>query len=145
GFLLHTWPRARIFMGDVGSACLGFTFAGWAVLSGATHMSALPFLAWVAVFALFLFDTGVTLVSRIIRGQRWYEAHREHFYQRLIRQGWSHLVVTSLYLGIATFLGLVVVAYYGYGRMTHGWFMTAIMLPLLGLVGLVWRVEARTR
>src|SRR5262249_22562188 len=78
GFLLHNWPPARIFMGDVGSAYLGFTFAGWAVLSGATHASALPFLAWVVVLAPFLFDTGVTLVSRIIRGQCWYEAHREH-------------------------------------------------------------------
>jgi len=145
GFLLHNWPPARIFMGDVGSAYLGFTFAGWAVLSGATRSSALPFLAWVVVLAPFLFDTGVTLVSRIIRGQRWYEAHREHFYQRLIRQGWSHLAVTSLYIGVAAFLGLVVVAYYGYGRMTRAWFMAAIMLPLLGLVGLVWGAEVRTR
>ena len=143
GFLLHNWPPARIFMGDVGSAYLGFTFAGWAVLSGATSPSALPFLAWVVVLAPFLFDTGVTLVSRIIRGQRWYEAHREHFYQRLIRQGWSHLAVTSLYIGVAAFLGLVVEVYYGYERMTHACFIEVTMLPLLGLVGLVWWVEAR--
>ena len=145
GFLLHNWPPARIFMGDVGSACLGFTFAGWAVLSGATHTSPLPFLAWVVVLAPFLFDTSVTLVGRIIRGQRWYEAHREHFYQRLIRQGWSHLAVTSLYLGVAAFFGLVVVVYYGYGRMAHACFIGAIMLPLLGLVVCVWRVEVRAR
>lgn len=142
GFGLHNWPPARIFMGDVGSACLGFTFAGWAVLSGATHTSALPLLAWVAVLAPFLFDTGVTLVCRILRGQRWYEAHRDHFYQRLIRHGWSHLAVTRLYLGLAAFFGLVVVGYYGYGRMAHACFIGALMLPLLGLVVCVWRVEA---
>lgn len=145
GFLLHNWPPARIFMGDVGSACLGFTFAGWAVLSGATHTSPLPFLAWVAVLAPFLFDTGVTLVCRIMRGQRWYEAHREHFYQRLIRQGWSHRAVTSLYLGLAAFFGLVVVVYYGYGSMAYPCFIGAIILPLLGLVVCVRWVEARTR
>ena len=144
GFLLHNWPPARIFMGDVGSAFLGFTFAGWAVLSGGALSSGFPFVAWVAVLAPFLFDTGVTLISRILRGQRWYEAHREHFYQRLIRQGWSHLAVTSLYLVIAAFLGLVTIAYYGYGNVAPFIFVGLIVLPLIGIIVLVRWVETRS-
>jgi Fuc2NAc and GlcNAc transferase len=144
GFLLHNWPPARIFMGDVGSAFLGFTFAGWAVLSGGARSNGLSFVAWVAVLAPFLFDTGLTLISRIVRGQRWYAAHREHFYQRLIRQGWSHLAVTSLYLIIAAFLGLVTVAYYGYGNIAPFIFVGLIVLPLIGIIVLVRWVETRS-
>jgi UDP-N-acetylmuramyl pentapeptide phosphotransferase/UDP-N-acetylglucosamine-1-phosphate transferase len=104
GFLLHNWPPARIFMGDVGSAFLGFVFAGWAVVFSGARSGALPFLAWAGVLGLFLFDAGLTLGYRILRGERWYEAHREHFYQRLIRRGWSHAIVTSLYTSAATLL-----------------------------------------
>lgn len=143
GFLFHNWPPARIFMGDVGSAFLGFTFAGWAVLAGGTRSSPLPFLAWAIVLAPFLFDTVATLISRIIRRQRWYEAHREHFYQRLTRRGWSHLAVTSLYLSIAAFLGLATMAYYGYKNMASAMFMGLVVLPLVGIAVLVRWVESR--
>jgi UDP-N-acetylmuramyl pentapeptide phosphotransferase/UDP-N-acetylglucosamine-1-phosphate transferase len=143
GFWLHNLPPARLFMGDVGSAFLGFTFAAWAVLSGGTQAGALPFVAWVVVLAPFLFDTSVTLISRIIRGQRWYEAHREHFYQRLIRQGWSHRAVTGLYLSITVFLGLLTVSYYGYASIEYPVFIGLILVPLIGLVVLVRWVEAR--
>ena len=145
GFWLHNWPPARLFMGDVGSAFLGFTFGAWAVLSGGTQASELPFVAWVAVLAPFLFDTTVTLISRMVQGQRWYEAHREHFYQRLIRQGWSHRAVTVLYLGIAGFFGFVIVAYYGYGSIAYPIFIGSIVLPLIGIVVLVKWVEAQSR
>jgi len=143
GFLSHNWPPAKIFMGDVGSAFLGFSFAGWAVLSSNTPSNKLPFVAWAVLLAPFLFDTGVTLISRVVRGQRWYEAHREHFYQRLIRQGWSHKAVTSLYLGVATFLGLVMIAYYGYGFIAPLVFIGLIALPLTGIVVVVRWVETR--
>lgn len=143
GFLLHNWPPAKIFMGDVGSAFLGFTFAGWAVLAGGTRSSPLPFLAWVVVLAPFVFDTVATLISRIMRRQRWYEAHREHFYQRLIRRGWSHLAVTNLYLGVAAFLGLATIAYYGYGIIAPSIFIGLVFLPLAAILVLVRWVETR--
>lgn len=144
GFLAHNWPPARIFMGDVGSAFLGFTFAGWAVLSSGKASSGLPFWAWVAVLAPFLFDAGVTLVSRILRGQRWYQAHREHFYQRLVRQGWSHLAVTGLYLGVAVLLGLATLGYFEYGCMASLIYMGLVILPLIGTAVLVWWTEAKS-
>jgi UDP-N-acetylmuramyl pentapeptide phosphotransferase/UDP-N-acetylglucosamine-1-phosphate transferase len=115
GFLVHNWPPARIFMGDVGSAFLGFTFAAWALLPARSASGlALPFLPWVAVMAPFLLDTATTLIWRIARGEPWHMAHRQHLYQKLVDRGWSHLVVTSLYLAVALGLGFVSVSAYGW-------------------------------
>lgn len=87
GFLPFNW-RGRIFMGDGGSVPLGFLAAalglsGW--LAGAWPLG-FPAL----VFAPFIVDASVTLVRRWRRGERVSQAHREHYYQRLIRMGASH-------------------------------------------------------
>jgi UDP-N-acetylmuramyl pentapeptide phosphotransferase/UDP-N-acetylglucosamine-1-phosphate transferase len=144
GFLMHNWPPARIFMGDVGSVQLGFTFAGLALVSPGNQSSGPPFVAWVVVLAPFLFDTGVTLVSRVVRGQRWYEAHREHFYQRLTRQGWSHCAVTTLYLSVSALLGLATIAYWGYRAVSPISFVGLVVMLLSGIVGLVLWIERRS-
>ncbi len=88
GFLAFNFDPARIFMGDVGSVPLGFLAAviglqGW--WSGAWP-------AWfpLLVFSVFIVDATVTLLRRGLRGERVWVAHREHYYQRLIRSGWSH-------------------------------------------------------
>ena len=142
GFLLHNWPPARIFMGDVGSAFLGYTFAGLAVLSGNGAGGAVPFAVWLILLGPLLFASAFTLVLRIARGERWYEPHRQHLYQRLVRRGWSHLAVTSVYLCADLFLAGVVVAYFTMGL---GFAAVAVLtaVPLLGIVGLVKRVEAQ--
>ena len=144
GFLLHNWPPARIFMGDVGSAFLGYTFAGLAVLSGGGTGGALPFAIWLILLGPFLFDSSLTLVLRIARGERWYEPHRQHLYQRLVRRGWSHLAVTSVYLCADLFLAALVLAHFSLGL---GFVAVAVLtaVPLLGILGLVRRVEAKGR
>ena len=80
GFLLHNWPPARIFMGDVGSAFLGYSFAGVAVLSDIG--GSVPFIAWLILLAPFIFDTSLTLALRIARG-RWYRT------ASISTSGWS--------------------------------------------------------
>lgn len=99
GFLPHNYPHASVFLGDVGSASLGFLLsvlalwiardAGWWLLIplGLLHTN-------------FILDTGITLARRMLGGERWYEAHREHFYQRLVRAGRSHALATSLEMGL---------------------------------------------
>jgi phospho-N-acetylmuramoyl-pentapeptide-transferase len=88
GFLPYNWAPARVFMGDAGSVPLGFLAgtlgaAGWK--SGAWP-------AWfpVLVFSPFVADASVTLLRRAIQGQRVWESHRQHLYQRLVRSGWGH-------------------------------------------------------
>jgi UDP-N-acetylmuramyl pentapeptide phosphotransferase/UDP-N-acetylglucosamine-1-phosphate transferase len=99
GFLGHNWPPAAIFMGDVGSAFLGFTFAVLAVMGNPAN----PKLALVGVVVLwpFIFDASLTLLRRLCKGENIFQAHRSHFYQRLVIAGQSHQTVTRLYLGLA--------------------------------------------
>lgn len=95
GFLPLNFPRARMFMGDVGSAPLGFLLAALTLWLAKTA-------GWWLLLPLallhtnFVLDTGITLVRRIAKGERWYEAHREHFYQKLVRSGRSHVFVTGV-------------------------------------------------
>jgi Fuc2NAc and GlcNAc transferase len=92
GFLLWNWPPARIFMGDVGSGFLGFTICllGLAV----SQSSGVPVEAWGILGGVFVVDSTVTLARRVLRGDRWFEAHRQHAYQHLSRRWKSHLPVT---------------------------------------------------
>lgn len=88
GFLVWNFPPARIFMGDVGSSSLGLLAAAlslWADRAGL-------FPLWIAVlvFFPFVFDATVTLARRTLQGERIWEAHRNHYYQRLVQAGWSH-------------------------------------------------------
>lgn len=143
GFLLHNWPPARVFMGDVGSAFLGYSFAGLAVLDRGGGSTGLPFAVWLILLAPFLFDTSLTLMRRVLKGERWYEAHCEHLYQRLVRQGWSHLAVTSIYLCADLFLaGAVAASLFLDLEGVNLVFATA--LPLIGMFALVKWAEKRS-
>lgn len=98
GFLLWNVPPARIFMGDVGSSFLGFSIAVLA-LAG-THETPNAMWTWLILSGVFIVDATVTLVRRLIGGERVYQAHRSHAYQWLARRWRSHLRVTSLVLVI---------------------------------------------
>jgi UDP-N-acetylmuramyl pentapeptide phosphotransferase/UDP-N-acetylglucosamine-1-phosphate transferase len=88
GFLTHNFPPARVFLGDAGSVPLGY-------LAAALGMSGLAFGLWpwwfpLLVFSPFAVDATATLARRALRGERIWQAHREHYYQRLVRSGWTH-------------------------------------------------------
>lgn len=88
GLLLFNFPPARIFMGDVGSASLGL-LAGGFILWGARD-DVFPFWAGLLVFSPFIVDASVTLLGRVVRGERFWQAHKTHYYQRLVLLGWGH-------------------------------------------------------
>jgi len=95
GFLPWNLGRARVFMGDVGSLALGFLFAAF-MLYG-TGTGAFDYPVALMLMLLFLTDATLTLLLRVIRGERWYNAHRQHLYQRLIAHGWTHTRVAMVY------------------------------------------------
>jgi UDP-N-acetylmuramyl pentapeptide phosphotransferase/UDP-N-acetylglucosamine-1-phosphate transferase len=99
GFLLHNWAPARIFMGDVGSASLGFAFATATLY--AAQWDARALVAGAILLWPFLFDTSFTILRRIRRGEQILSAHRTHLYQRLVLAGYSHASVAGLYGGLA--------------------------------------------
>ena len=104
GFLFHNWPPARIFMGDVGSAFLGFSFACLAI-AGTSREPSLA-IAGVLLVWPFVFDTLFTFFRRLKNRENVFAAHRSHLYQRLVISGYSHQTVTLLYMGLDV-LGLL--------------------------------------
>ena len=97
GFLPFNLPRARIFLGDVGSGALGLLVG--VLLLVAWLRGALPLPAVLLLPSAFALDAGLTLLGRMRAGKRWMRPHREHLYQWLVRSGASHLAVTAGYAG----------------------------------------------
>jgi len=94
GFLPHNFPRARVFLGDTGSYFLGGVLGTVAVLG---IRAGSPPEAILAPMAVHVADTLTTLFRRVIRREPWYEAHREHTYQRMTTAlGGSHGSATLL-------------------------------------------------
>jgi len=101
GFLWHNWPPARIFMGDVGSAFLGYTFAVLPVIAAKDD----PRFVLIGVLLVwpFVFDASFTFFRRLRKGENVFTAHRSHLYQRLVIAGHSHRFVTLLYVTMTSF------------------------------------------
>ena len=98
GFLVFNFPPARVFLGDAGSVTVGFlagAFGIWGWAAGAWPVW-FPFL----VAAPFFLDATATILRRMVRGEKFWRAHREHYYQRLIRSGWSHRRTVLLEYGL---------------------------------------------
>lgn len=87
-FLLHNHHPARIFLGDVGSIPLGFLAAALGIVGWRNDLWPLWFP--VLVFGPFIADATITLVRRVLRRERVWQAHRDHYYQRMVRMGLGH-------------------------------------------------------
>lgn len=89
GFLFWNWPKAKIFMGDVGSTQLGFVLI---VIGIYLHNNGvLNCTFWLCLTSLFWFDASITLFRRFLNKEQLSVAHRKHAYQRIVRSGYSHL------------------------------------------------------
>ncbi len=88
GFLLLNFHPARLFLGDAGSVPLGFLAGAFGYWGWREQVWPIWFPA--LVFSPFIADASVTLLRRLLRGERFWQAHREHYYQRVIRSGVSH-------------------------------------------------------
>ena len=96
GFLPFNFPRARIFLGDVGSGALGYALAGLAVAALVTLPPATAPLLLLPLCA-FLVDAGFTLYGRMLRGEQWWTPHVGHLYQQGARR-YGHAVITLVYM-----------------------------------------------
>jgi UDP-N-acetylmuramyl pentapeptide phosphotransferase/UDP-N-acetylglucosamine-1-phosphate transferase len=105
GFLGHNWSPAKIFLGDVGSTFLGYSFAVLPLISSDQGGDALllgTLLMWTIIM-----DAGVTFIQRLLRRENVFAAHRSHLYQRLVRAGYKHETVSSLYILLTLLAGLL--------------------------------------
>lgn len=113
GFLIWNFPPARIFMGDAGSGFLGMTLG---VLSlQAASVSAQWLWSWLILLGVFVVDATWTLMRRLLRGDKVYEAHRSHGYQYASRQMGKHLPVTLALLAINVLWLLPIALWVGIG------------------------------
>ena len=103
GFLYWNWHKAKIFMGDVGSTLLGYTIAIITIYYA--NIEATNLWIWVTLYGVFWFDATVTLVRRLLNGEKPSVPHKKHAYQRLTQAGWSHSKVTlyALVLNLVIF------------------------------------------
>ena len=131
-FLPFNFPRARIFLGDVGSGTLGYALA--ALLARAAPELGVPAaLVLLLPVSAFLVDASLTLLRRVAAGERWWQPHVSHLYQRWVRSGRSHRFVTGVY---ATFsLAAVILAAFLHDAVP--WIAPGVAAWLAGSV-LVW-------
>jgi UDP-N-acetylmuramyl pentapeptide phosphotransferase/UDP-N-acetylglucosamine-1-phosphate transferase len=144
GFLVHNWPPARVFMGDVGSAFLGYTFAVLPLMTAhVPHGDSRLALVGALLLWPFVFDTAFTFVRRALKGENVFSAHRSHLYQRLVIKGHTHRFVTLLYGSLAIAgLGLGI-AWWRQLTGTSGAILTLMPLFCLSLWIYVMHCERR--
>ncbi len=137
GFLIWNWPKAKIFMGDVGSTLLGFNVAVFAIwYQNAMDVSILFFLI---LSGAFWYDATITLYRRWRNKEKLSEAHRKHAYQRLTQSGLSHQQVSLGLWGVNILL--FGVAYLGY--LFPGYIWAAFSLAIVLLAGVMHFADRR--
>jgi UDP-N-acetylmuramyl pentapeptide phosphotransferase/UDP-N-acetylglucosamine-1-phosphate transferase len=109
GFLIHNFPPARIFMGDVGSIPLGFT--GGALMLVGLRDGLFDFWVPMMIFSPFILDATVTVLRRAWQRQKIWEAHRDHYYQRLVLLGWGHRRTVLAEYGLMVLCGVLAWGY----------------------------------
>lgn len=129
GFLVWNWPPAKIFMGDACSGFLGFCLGIFAMLTSADTKMTLG--AWLILLGVFIADASVTLLRRILRKERFLEAHRSHAYQIFARRLRSHKKVT-LGILVVNVIWLLPCAFFAISWPCYGLFFVIISyVPLL--------------
>ncbi|WP_175995971.1 MraY family glycosyltransferase [Burkholderia stabilis] len=134
GFLLLNFHPARLFLGDAGSIPLGFMagalgYWGW-------RNAVWPLWFPAMVFSPFIADASVTLLRRLLRGEKFWQAHREHYYQRMVRSGIGH-GRTAVYWYLIMLAGIIV-ALWALGRPElQQWLLFVAWYGVLACIGLV--------
>jgi len=136
GFLGHNWSPAKIFMGDVGSTFLGYSFAILPLMAGSLSLNrrfaALTPVAGALLVWPFILDSGLTLLRRLFSGENVLAAHRSHLYQRLVKTDCSHRAVSVLYMTLAaTGIGMSL-SVAGSRFPTSDWTVITIALATMG-------------
>jgi UDP-N-acetylmuramyl pentapeptide phosphotransferase/UDP-N-acetylglucosamine-1-phosphate transferase len=124
GFLGHNWTPAKVFMGDVGSTFLGYTFAVLSLVSADRGGDALligTLLMWIVIM-----DSFVTFLGRVFKRENVFTGHRSHLFQRLVLGGYKHTTISQLYMLLTVIAGLL----------AYLWSQDDTVAPLLIFFGL---------
>jgi len=139
-FLVFNFYPARVFMGDVGSVPLGFLAAALGLI-GWQHGD-WPWWFPAMVFSPFIIDASVTLGRRLARRERVWEAHRDHYYQRLVQLGWGHRQTALAEYALMFFCGALGIIALGQPSLVQA---TVVVLAAALYVGLIVAIEIAWR
>lgn len=106
GFMVFNFPNAKLFMGDVGSAFLGFVFANLAIIASLYDHSHTSFFVIPLLLFNFIYDTSFTFIRRLLKKENVSEAHRTHLYQLFNQLGYNHVVVSCFHFGVCITQGI---------------------------------------
>lgn len=142
-FLVFNFHPARIFLGDAGSVPLGF-LAGALGLIGWLHHD---WTWWfpVLVFSPFIVDASVTLARRLLRREKVWQAHRDHYYQRLVQLGWGHRKTAFAEYALMLACGVLALAALAAHAAMQAALLAAaaaVYLAMLAAIERVWRRRA---
>ncbi len=139
-FLAFNFPPARVFMGDAGAIPLGFLAATLGLLGW--REGYWPIWFPVLVFSPFVVDASLTLARRVLRGERFWVAHKIHYYQRLVQLGWGHRNTALAEYALMAVCGGVALWAVGQQAATQ-WTalgaMAAVYAALAAAIDLAWR------
>ncbi|MGE8189446.1 MraY family glycosyltransferase [Pseudomonas sp. NPDC086278] len=131
GFLIWNFPPAKIFMGDAGSGFLGLILGGLALQAAGIAPQLLW--SWLILAGVFIVDATYTMLHRLIRGEKVYEAHRSHAYQYASRHHLSHKKITLAVILINVFWLAPLAFWVGTGSLDGGVGLLVAYLPLVVL------------
>ncbi len=137
GFLPFNYPKARIFMGDVGSQFCGFVLAMLGVIASRFDGVELSFLLVPMLLSGVLYDVAFTLARRALAGEKLTEAHRGHLYQVAHRAGVPGAAITGVYWGFAAFGGLCCVIFIDAPTAAKPFVPLLTLIPLAPWIGFV--------
>jgi UDP-N-acetylmuramyl pentapeptide phosphotransferase/UDP-N-acetylglucosamine-1-phosphate transferase len=140
-FLLFNFHPARIFLGDTGSTTFGFLAVAIGLLGWRDGVWSIWFP--VLVFSPFIVDATATLLRRGLQGERFWLAHRTHYYQRLILSGWSHRKTALVEYGLMLSCGICALAFQWAPGSIRLVIVGLLTLGFMGLAQAVSRVEQR--
>jgi len=132
GFLVFNFHPARIFLGDAGSIPAGFLagalgYWGW-------RGGAWPIWFPAMVFLPFIADATVTLLRRLARGEKFWQAHREHYYQRMVCLGFGHARTSVIWYAVMLVGVVIAVFALGFAESLQ-WLLVASWVAVLAVIG----------
>lgn len=141
GFLVFNLHPARVFMGDTGSIPLGFLSAALGLLGW--HGGSWPLWFPVVVFAPFVCDATITLLRRLARGERVWQAHKSHYYQRLVQLGWGHARTAWAEYALMSGVAAMALAAFRASVMAQAVVLVVVGLIILSVAALIDRAWAQ--
>ena len=139
-FLLYNFHPARIFMGDTGSVPIGFLAGAFGLIGWQKGLWS--YLFPILVFLPFIADATITLFRRLLKGEKIWRPHRDHYYQRLVQLGYGHRGTAYIYYMLMLATGATAVATHRSVALTGVWIWLALLAVLYFMVGRRWKHES---